>query len=34
LSVERERVNAVKAQIRLANLTGNLLAKWGLEAGR
>jgi outer membrane protein TolC len=34
LSVERERVNAVKAQLRLANLTGTLLAKWGLEAGR
>ena len=34
LSVERERVNAVKAQIRLSNLTGNLLPEWGLQAGR
>lgn len=28
LSVERERINAVKAQVRLAHLTGNLLPTW------
>jgi outer membrane protein TolC len=32
LSVERERVNAIKAQVRLAHLTGNLLAQWGVVA--
>lgn len=30
LSVERERVNAIKAQLRLTHLTGTLLTKWGL----
>jgi outer membrane protein TolC len=31
LSIERERVNAVKAHVRLAHLTGELLAKWGTD---
>jgi outer membrane protein TolC len=31
LSIERARVNAVEAQIRLDHLTGNLLAKWGVN---
>src|SRR5690606_4971651 len=31
LSVERQRIDAIKAQIRLAHLTGNLLVKWGAD---
>jgi outer membrane protein TolC len=31
LSVERARVNATKAQIRLANLTGHLLFQWSAD---
>jgi outer membrane protein TolC len=31
LSVERARVNATKAQVRLANLTGHLLFLWGAD---
>lgn len=32
LTIERHRVDAVKAQIRLAHLTGELLVKWGVDA--
>lgn len=31
LSVERQRIEAVKAQIRLRHLTGDLLLRWGVE---
>lgn len=30
LSIERHKVDAVKAQVRLAHLTGDLLVKWGV----
>jgi outer membrane protein TolC len=32
LSIERARVDAVKAQVRLEHLTANLLARWGVDA--